>query len=127
MASCVILLGALSGFLSVVLGAFAAHGLKQSLTEKALLTFQTGVEYQMYHSLALLLLGVLMIQWPEQSLLKWSSLLMILGTILFSGSLYILSLSGISRVGIVTPFGGLMFLAAWMLLMWAAFNQSRYA
>ena len=125
MAAWVICIGALGGFLSVALGAFAAHGLKERLTENALSTFQTGVEYQMYHSLALILLGVLMFQWPERDLLKWCSVTMVLGIVLFSGSLYVLSLSGISRFGIVTPIGGLLFLTAWLLFLLVAFNEAR--
>ncbi|MBV1882136.1 MAG: DUF423 domain-containing protein [Pseudomonadales bacterium] len=125
MASWVVFVGALSGFFSVLLGAFAAHGLKQRLTEKALSTFQTGVDYQMYHSLGLVLLGLLMFQWPERVLLKWSSLSMMMGMLLFSGSLYVLAISGISRLGIVTPFGGLLFLIAWFLLSLTAFNEGR--
>ncbi|MBL4868497.1 MAG: DUF423 domain-containing protein [Pseudomonadales bacterium] len=125
MAAWIISIGALSGFLSVALGAFAAHGLKERLTEKALSTFQTGAEYQMYHSLALILLGLLMLQWPERALLKWSSVTMMSGVVLFSGSLYLLSVSGISHFGMVTPVGGLLLLTAWVLLLLTAFNESR--
>ncbi|MDB4279536.1 DUF423 domain-containing protein [Paraglaciecola sp.] len=102
--------------LSVVLGAFAAHGLKSKLSDTLLSTFQTGVQYQMYHSLALILLVILYRQMP-QSLLVYSAGFMFAGIILFSGSLYMLALTQIKWFGPVTPLGGACFIIGWVLLI----------
>ena len=102
--------------ISVVLGAFAAHGLKSKLSETLLNTFQTGVQYQMYHSLALILLVILYRQMP-QSLLIYSAGFMFAGIILFSGSLYMLALTQIKWFGPVTPLGGACFIIGWVLLI----------
>ena len=102
--------------LSVMLGAYGAHGLKSRLSEDLMNTFQTGVEYQMYHSLALLIAGMLAYQWPETQLLRWSGYLFLVGMIMFSGSLYLLSLTGLRIFGPITPLGGLVLIAAWLLL-----------
>jgi uncharacterized membrane protein YgdD (TMEM256/DUF423 family) len=110
---------ALSAMLSVVLGAFAAHGLKNKLTETLLNTFQTGVQYQMYHSLALILLVILYRQVP-QSLLMYSAGFMFAGIVLFSGSLYMLALTQIKWFGPMTPLGGACFIVGWALLVAAA-------
>jgi uncharacterized membrane protein YgdD (TMEM256/DUF423 family) len=110
---------AFSAMLSVVLGAFAAHGLKSKLTETLLSTFQTGVQYQMYHSLALILLVVLYRQMP-QSLLLYSAGFMFAGIVLFSGSLYMLALTQIKWFGPITPLGGVCFIVGWALLIAAA-------
>lgn len=106
----------INGFIAVALGAFAAHGLKNILTPDLLNTFQTGVQYHMYHALALLGVGLLTLHYPNNPLLKTSGYLFLLGIILFSGSLYILALSGIRWLGAVTPLGGVAFLTAWALL-----------
>jgi uncharacterized membrane protein YgdD (TMEM256/DUF423 family) len=108
-----------SGFLSVALGAFAAHGLKNTLDSYALGVFHTGVQYQFFHALALLALAL----WLKQSdtgLLKTAGYCFIVGTVLFSGSLYILALSGVKLWGAVTPFGGIAFLIGWGCLFAAA-------
>jgi uncharacterized membrane protein YgdD (TMEM256/DUF423 family) len=107
---------AFSAMLSVLLGAFAAHGLKSKLSDTLLSTFQTGVQYQMYHSLALILLVILYRQMP-QSLLVYSAGFMFAGIILFSGSLYMLALTQIKWFGPVTPFGGACFIIGWVLLI----------
>ena len=107
---------AFSAMLSVMLGAFAAHGLKNRLSEPLLNTFQTGVQYQMYHSLALILLVILYRQMP-QSLLLYSAGFMFAGIILFSGSLYMLALTQIKWFGPVTPIGGVCFIVGWALLI----------
>lgn len=110
---------AFSAMLSVVLGAFAAHGLKSRLTESLLSTFQTGVQYQMYHSLALILLVILYRQIP-QSLLLYSAGFMLAGIVLFSGSLYMLALTQVKWFGPITPLGGVCFIIGWALLVAAA-------
>ncbi|MFB1033948.1 MAG: DUF423 domain-containing protein [Sinobacterium sp.] len=107
---------AFSAMLSVMLGAFAAHGLKNRLSEPLLNTFQTGVQYQMYHSLALILLVILYRQAP-QSLLLYSAGFMFAGIILFSGSLYMLALTQIKWFGPITPIGGVCFIVGWALLI----------
>lgn len=112
-------LAACSAMISVVLGAFAAHGLKSKLSETLLNTFQTGVQYQMYHSLALILLAILYRQMP-QSLLFYSAGFMFAGIILFSGSLYMLALTQIKWFGPITPIGGVCFIVGWALLAAAA-------
>jgi uncharacterized membrane protein YgdD (TMEM256/DUF423 family) len=112
-------LAACSAMMSVVLGAFAAHGLKSKLSETLLITFQTGVQYQMYHSLALILLAILYRQMP-QSFLFYSAGFMFAGIILFSGSLYMLALTQIKWFGPITPIGGVCFIVGWALLAAAA-------
>ncbi|MFT5311968.1 MAG: uncharacterized membrane protein YgdD (TMEM256/DUF423 family) [Paraglaciecola sp.] len=106
---------AASGMLAVILGAFAAHGLKDKLSESMMGAFQTGVQYQMYHSLALILLVVLYRQMP-QSLLIWSGGFMLAGILLFSGSLYLLAITQVRWFGPITPVGGLCFIVGWALL-----------
>nr|WP_034773318.1 MULTISPECIES: DUF423 domain-containing protein [Bacillaceae]MCB5936801.1 DUF423 domain-containing protein [Bacillus sp. DFI.2.34]MBU5341568.1 DUF423 domain-containing protein [Caldifermentibacillus hisashii]MCB7070955.1 DUF423 domain-containing protein [Caldibacillus sp. 210928-DFI.2.22]MCB7074445.1 DUF423 domain-containing protein [Caldibacillus sp. 210928-DFI.2.18]MCB7078405.1 DUF423 domain-containing protein [Caldibacillus thermoamylovorans] len=113
-------LGALNGFLSVALGAFGAHILEGKLSDHYLSTWQTGVQYQMFHALALLAVGLLMSKFPASSLISWSGWLFFAGIVLFSGSLYILSLTGVKVLGAITPIGGVSFLIAWILLMVAA-------
>ena len=110
---------AFSAMMSVMLGAFAAHGLKSKLSENLLNTFQTGVQYQMYHSLALILLVILYRQIP-QSLLLYSAGFMLAGIILFSGSLYMLALTQIKWFGPITPIGGVCFIVGWALLIASA-------
>ncbi|AEI43813.1 DUF423 domain-containing protein [Paenibacillus mucilaginosus] len=112
-----LVLGSLNMFLVVALGAFGAHGLKNKLTEDAMKVYQTGVQYHMAHALGLLLIGVLSGQLPEASLLGTAGWLLFAGIVLFSGSLYALSLTGIRKLGAITPLGGLAFLAGWILVL----------
>lgn len=113
-------LGALNGFLSVALGAFGAHVLEGRISDHYISTWQTGVQYEMFHAAALLVVGILISKFPSSSLLSWSGWLFLIGIILFSGSLYVLSVTGIKVFGAITPIGGVSFLVAWMLLMVAA-------
>ncbi|WEJ72649.1 DUF423 domain-containing protein [Pseudomonas sp. PSE14] len=113
-----LMLAAFFGFTGVALGAFAAHGLKSRLTPEYLAVFQTGVHYQMLHALALLGVALLSVQ-VGGALVKWAGWAFVAGILLFSGSLYLLTLAGLS-VGIVTPIGGLFFLIGWSLLLAAA-------
>ena len=108
-------LGAISGALGVILGAFGAHGLQDKLSDKMLQTWQTAVEYQFYHTFALLIVGLLALKF-QSGLLSSSGWCFIAGTTLFSGSLYALSLSGITKLGAITPVGGLIFIIGWILL-----------
>ena len=116
-----LLLAAMFGFTGVALGAFAAHGLKTQLSADYLAVFQTGVHYQMLHALALLALAAL---WERlvQRLLLAAGICFCVGILLFSGSLYALTLSGIGALGVITPVGGLMFLVGWACLGLAAWR-----
>ncbi|WP_122455712.1 DUF423 domain-containing protein [Pseudomonas viridiflava] len=116
-----LMLAAFFGFTGVALGAFAAHGLKGHLTAEYLTIFQTGVLYQLVHALALLGVAVLAAQLPGR-LVTWAGVSFAIGILLFSGSLYALTLSGISKLGIITPFGGLAFLFGWATLGLAAWR-----
>lgn len=115
------LIGSVSAFLAVGLGAFAAHGLKARLGADLLATFETGARYQMYHALALLAVAWACSRWPGPFVTA-SGWLFVAGTLLFSGSLYALSLSGVRALGAVTPVGGLAFLAGWLCLAWGAWK-----
>lgn len=117
MAKLFLLLGASFGGLAVAIGAFGAHALKSVLeTTNRLETFETAVKYQFYHALALLFLGLLMTKFDHR-MFTWSGYGFIAGIILFSGSLYILSLSGITKWGAVTPLGGVALLIGWITLI----------
>jgi uncharacterized membrane protein YgdD (TMEM256/DUF423 family) len=110
-------IAAVFGALAVAIGAFGAHGLKPFLIESGRLdTFNTAVEYQFYHTLALLFIGVLRTQF-ENKKLQWASKSMIGGIIIFSGSLYVLCLSGWGILGAITPIGGLLLIVGWILLL----------
>ncbi|MDR8392486.1 DUF423 domain-containing protein [Aliifodinibius sp. S!AR15-10] len=109
-------IGSICAALAVILGAFGAHALKSNLAADMLEIFETGVQYHFYHALGLLAVGFLAIHYPESGYLKWSGWLMLAGIIIFSGSLYILSISGVRWLGAITPIGGVSFIAAWLLL-----------
>ncbi len=109
---------AISGFLAVALGAFGAHALKQRLSADMLAVYETAVQYHFYHTLALLAVAVLMVGGAQG--LKLSAVLFLVGTLIFSGSLYALALSGVKILGAVTPIGGLCLLAGWACLTYAA-------
>ena len=123
MSKIVIMLAGINGFLAVSLGAFAAHGLREKLSPELLNTFQTGVQYHMYHALALFGIGVMMINFPAANLLRLSAYLMLAGILLFSGSLYLLSITGVRWLGAITPLGGVCFLIAWAQIVWFAARQ----
>ncbi|GLX15708.1 MULTISPECIES: DUF423 domain-containing protein [Pseudomonadaceae] len=110
-----LLLSAFAGFSGVALGAFAAHGLKSRLSAEYLAVFQTGTHYQLIHALALLGVAILALVAPGR-LVNLAGACFAIGILLFSGSLYALTLSGIAKLGIITPFGGLAFLAGWACL-----------
>jgi uncharacterized membrane protein YgdD (TMEM256/DUF423 family) len=112
-------LGAGSAFIAVGLGAFAAHGLKGRLDPEMLTVFETGARYQMYHALALLAVAWAITRWPGGAAVA-AGWLFCAGTVIFSGSLYLLSVTGHRWLGAITPFGGLAFLAGWLALGWAA-------
>ena len=118
-----LMLAAIFGFTGVALGAFAAHGLKGRLTEQYLAIFHTGVTYQLVHTLALFGVALLATHLPGR-LVTWAGVCFAVGIVLFSGSLYVLTMTGISKLGIITPFGGLAFLAGWLCLGLAAWRLS---
>ena len=123
MAKTLLMVAAISGLLAVVIGAFGAHGLKGRITTDLMAIFQTGVQYHFYHTLALLLVGILMLQFPQISLLKWSGWLFIAGIVIFSGSLYALAISDIKWLGAITPIGGVAFIAGWLTMAIAIYNH----
>ncbi|TGE06512.1 DUF423 domain-containing protein [Hymenobacter fodinae] len=114
-------LAALLGALGVGIGAFGAHGLRSMLeASNRFDTFETAVRYQFYHALALLAVGILYHVRPELRGLGTTAWLWLGGTIVFSGSLYVLCLTGITKLGAITPIGGLLFIAGWITLLLAA-------
>ncbi|MCK8503399.1 DUF423 domain-containing protein [Myxococcus fulvus] len=118
-----LVLGAVNAFLSVAAGAFGAHGLKSRLSPDLLVIFETGARYHMYHALGLVAVGLLDTLRPSP-LLNGAGWAMLVGILLFSGSLYALALSGVRALGAITPLGGLGFLAGWALLAVAAWRST---
>jgi uncharacterized membrane protein YgdD (TMEM256/DUF423 family) len=119
-----ILLGALAGAAGVALGAFGAHALKARLGSDMLAVWQTAVQYHFWHALALIAIGILIaLALPGSVLLRWAGWLMVAGILLFSGSLYALALSGVRSLGAVTPFGGVAWIVAWVLLAVAVWKS----
>lgn len=116
MAKLFIILGSCSGMLAVVFGAFGAHALKGRLDEYATGVFETAVQYHFYHSFALLAVGIIALSQPQTVMLKSSGWLFFIGLLVFSGSLYLLSLTGLRWLGAVTPLGGLAFIGGWACL-----------
>ncbi|HLX90202.1 MAG TPA: DUF423 domain-containing protein [Puia sp.] len=115
-------IAAILGILSVMLGAFAAHALKSRLPGDYEDVFQTAVRYQFYHTLALLAVGILFEKFPNARI-RWAGYCFITGIVLFCGSLYLMSvlraanLTGLGRLGIITPFGGAFFIVGWLLIL----------
>jgi uncharacterized membrane protein YgdD (TMEM256/DUF423 family) len=116
-------IGALSGGMAVALGAFGAHGLKTRLPADLLVTFETGVRYQMYHALALLAVAWAVTRWSGSSLPAAAGWLFVAGTVLFSFSLYLLAVTGQRWLGAITPLGGVAFVAGWVCLALAAWRR----
>ncbi|GAB3048157.1 DUF423 domain-containing protein [Virgibacillus ainsalahensis] len=110
-----LLLGIINGFLAVALGAFGAHGLEGKLSEKALKTWDKAVNYQMFHTMALLVTGLLLAKVTSGSV-TWAGWMFFIGILLFSGSLYIYSTTAIKTFAMITPLGGVAFLIGWVLL-----------
>ncbi len=122
LAQIAVLVGATYGFLAVAFGAFGAHALKTRLAPEMIAVWKTAVEYQLYHALVLLLVGLIATQKPSIAITN-SAICFALGVLVFSGSLYALALSGVRWMGVITPIGGLLFLAGWALLFWAALKR----
>jgi len=123
MAKLFITLASLSGMLAVAFGAFGAHALRGRLDENMMSVFQTAVQYHFYHSLALLAVGVIALSQPQTALLRSSGYLFLVGIVVFSGSLYLLSMSGLRWLGAITPLGGLAFIAGWGCLTAASWKM----
>lgn len=118
----IILAGAIFMALAVSLGAFGAHALKKVLSPEMLTIYHTGVEYQFYHALGLLIVGLIGFQ-VKSRYIGWSGILLTTGIILFSGSLYALALMGIKGLGAITPLGGVSFIAGWILFALAIMKR----
>ncbi len=119
----VLVLAAINGFLVVLLGAFGAHGLETFLSPARIETWQTGVQYHMFHTLALLGTGLLIEHGGRAKILYGSAQMFLAGNILFSGSLYLLAVTGTGWLGMITPAGGLAYLGGWWLLAMAVWNR----
>ncbi len=119
--------GAVHGFLAVSLGAFGAHALKEALDDYSLGIWETAVQYQMFHTVALLVIGILMSNklLGEVKQLKVAMLCMNLGIVFFAGSLYVLAISGIGILGAITPIGGVLFLIGWAMIVLSAMKYAR--
>lgn len=110
-----LILGIVNGFLAVALGAFGAHGLEGKISERALHTWEKAVNYQMFHTMALLVTGLLTTKIDSVSM-TWAGWLFFIGILLFSGSLYFYATTGITFLAMITPFGGISFLIGWIIL-----------
>jgi len=108
---------------AVALGAFGAHAMKARLAPESFAAYQTAVQYHFWHALGLLAVGILMTQWATAQGLAWAAWLLIAGLIFFSGSLYLLALTGARWLGALTPIGGGAFIAAWVVLAWVALRR----
>ncbi|ANB60091.1 DUF423 domain-containing protein [Anoxybacteroides amylolyticum] len=118
-----VLLGAIASFLAVALGAFGAHGLEGKIPDRYLDIWKTAVHYQMFHAVGLFVIALLLAKWPNASTLVTAGWMMVIGIVLFSGSLYVLSVTQIKPLGAITPFGGVAFLIAWALVAYVALKQ----
>lgn len=118
-----IFLGSLNAFLAVGLGAFGAHALKSRLSADMLDVYQTGVQYHIFHALGLILIGIISHWLSQSTLINWSGGFILAGIVIFSGSLYVLSITGIRTFGAITPIGGIAFLAGWILLAYASLKH----
>lgn len=116
-----VIVGALNMFVAVCCGAFGAHGLKAMLSDEMLAIWHTAVTYQVMHALGMIAVALLLPKFGR-SALRWAGLLMLAGIVIFSGSLYLLALTGTRILGAITPIGGAAFLAAWLLVAWAAYK-----
>jgi uncharacterized membrane protein YgdD (TMEM256/DUF423 family) len=110
-------------FVAVAFGAFGAHALRGRLDPEMTAVWQTAVQYHAWHALALLGVGVLLLQWPDQRGLAVAGWLFVSGIVLFAGSLYVLALTGVRGLGAITPFGGVALLAGWAVLAWTAWRK----
>jgi uncharacterized membrane protein YgdD (TMEM256/DUF423 family) len=115
-----LLVASIFGGLAVALGAFGAHALENRMSAELLSTYEVGVRYHFYHTLALLGTVAVISRWPESGAAVWAGWLFVIGILIFSGSLYILAFTGIRWLGAITPIGGVAFIAGWICLVWVA-------
>lgn len=120
-----LVLGGLMAALVVILGAFGAHTLKGQLTPTQTAVFQTAVQYHMFHALGMLVVGVLSLHRPHATLLTWAGWLMLLGTVLFCGSLYVSAITGYRGLALLAPVGGSALILAWALFAISAYRQTQ--
>ena len=112
-----IIIGSVLAALAVSIGAFGAHGLKSKVSSEDLVIFETGVRYQMYHSLGLILIGILGFHYPS-NIIQLPAILLLIGIIIFSGTLYLIPLTGLRWFGAITPIGGTALIAGWVVLVY---------
>ncbi|AHD04494.1 DUF423 domain-containing protein [Paenibacillus larvae] len=118
-----LLLGSINAFLSVALGAFGAHILKSRIPANMLANYETGVQYHMAHALGLILVAILADKLGQGGLITWAGWALFIGIIFFSGSLYVMALTGVRTLGAITPIGGMAFLTGWILLAVSSFRS----
>ena len=118
-----VIIGAALSAIGVALGAFVSHSLKAKINPEQLIVYDIATRYLMYHALGILALGILAYNVPD-SVVKIPGVIMLIGIFLFSGSLYLISLKGLTNLGIITPFGGIAFIASWILLAVNIFRLS---
>ena len=116
------LIASLLGSLSVALGAFGAHALRDRIEASMLANYQTGVSYMFYHTLALFIVVLALTRWPGSSQAVWAGWLFMIGIVFFSGSLFLMAFTGMRWLGAITPIGGVAFIAGWLLLAWTAWQ-----
>ena len=116
------LIGSLLGSISVALGAFGAHALRDRIEASLLANYQTGVSYMFYHTLALFIVVLALTRWPGSSQAVWAGSLFVIGIVFFSGSLFLMAFNGVRWLGAITPIGGVAFIAGWLLLAWTAWQ-----
>ncbi|MEI7026075.1 DUF423 domain-containing protein [Paenibacillus sp. y28] len=119
------IIGCINAFLCIAIGAFGAHALKSHVGADLIAIYETGVQYHMFHALGLIAIALAADKLGSGWRILWSARLMLIGIILFSGSLYALAISGVKGLGAITPLGGVSFLAAWVLLAMAAAGAGR--
>jgi uncharacterized membrane protein YgdD (TMEM256/DUF423 family) len=112
----IVVLASIAGLTGVLAGTFGAHGLRSHVTTELLNVFEVGVRYHLIHAVALLALGALAASTDRAALLRWTAWLFAIGIVVFSGSLYLLAITGEQRLGMITPFGGVMFILGWLCL-----------
>ncbi|MBB6450555.1 uncharacterized membrane protein YgdD (TMEM256/DUF423 family) [Geomicrobium halophilum] len=123
MAKTILVIGAVMSALAVAIGAFGAHGLEGRVSERMLDNYQTGVQYHMFHALGMIAVGIVGTISGGSSMVSWSGWLMLFGIIVFSGSLYIMALTGMTWLGAITPIGGVSFIVGWILLTLAVMKM----
>jgi len=116
-------IGSLLGSVSVALGAFGAHALRDRIEASLLANYQTGVSYMFYHTLALFIVVLALTRWPGSSQAVWAGWLFLIGIVFFSGSLFLMAFTGMRWLGAITPIGGVAFIAGWLLLAWTAWQS----